>query len=88
MATTYAVILTQPSASAWQIVAERWPNDFLYLTDQIAFVCARDITTTHDIAKALGMNQDGQVDGFVLNAELIAGWTDGRLAEWLVNIRE
>ena len=83
----YAVILTEPDMAAWGRVREGWPAAHLILTDRIAFVGDQAVTTTRDVADRLGMNREGAVNGFVLDAAYIAGWTDSRLSEWLAKIR-
>ena len=77
----YAVILNDPSDAAWQRVRE-WDQHFV-LTDRIAFVATEDLTLTHDVATAVGMNKDGGVRGIVIEATNRSGWNDSLFIEWL-----
>ena len=84
----YAVILTEPDMAAWERVREGWPGEHLILTDRIAFVREQAVTTTHDVADKVGMNREGNVNGFVLDTAYIAGWTSSRLSEWMDKISD
>ena len=78
----YAIILEQPDEEAWRRVRKNWPDNHIHSTT-IAFILTKDITTTKDIARIVGMTAEENVSGMVLDANYVSGRAGGGLAEWV-----
>jgi hypothetical protein len=78
----YAIILEQPNEEAWRRVMEKWPHHHIQSTT-IAFIATKEITTTKDIARIVGMSAEENVAGMVFDAKYVSGRAGGGLAEWL-----
>ena len=80
--TVYAVFLNQPDDAAWAALAEHWPNGrHFILTGNMAFVAPEGITTTAQIAKAVGIGE-GRL-GVVFDWSAHNGFNRSDLWEWL-----
>ena len=82
----YLVALNQPDKGAWERLKAEWPKPRHYLlTDQLAFVAPEEILLTEDITDIVGMNDEHDVTGFVVEMEYgtINGWNRQALWEWL-----
>ena len=82
----YLVALNQPDKDAWERLKTEWPKPRHYLlTDRLAFVAPEEILLTEDITDTVGMNDEHDVTGFVVEIEYgtINGWNRQALWEWL-----
>ena len=80
----FAIVLNEPSQTAWAAVKENWPGTHFILTDRIAFVAPdENIVLTSEIAEKVGMNDDKNVLGFVMKSAANAGFNKSGLWEWM-----
>ena len=55
---TYAIYLNHPNQAVWNIIATTWPGRHRMLDDRLAFVAPMGITTSAEIAQAIGMTKE------------------------------
>ena len=79
----FAIVLNEADQRAWDRITENWPQDHYFLTDRAAFVGTSGDELPKDISDTLGMNSEERIQGFVVPADLIAGWNDTRLKKWM-----
>lgn len=80
---TYAVFLNAPNQSAWDAIRAEWPGRHFILDDRLAFVAPEGISTTADIANAVGINPETGRQGIVLEHSVHTGFNRNDLWEWL-----
>lgn len=69
----YAVSLNQPDEAAWKALRDAWPGRHFILTDRMAFVAPEGITTTAQIAEAVGIGGESDLLGLVLEVSAPLG---------------
>ena len=82
---TYVIYLNDKSDEAWNRVKKKWRHNHI-LDDRLAFVAPEDVTTTADIAEAVGMRvgeDDEGLRGVVISMGAYNGFNDRDLWEWL-----
>ena len=86
--TVYAVFLNEPDKTVWAAVAEQWPNGrHFILTDNMAFVAPEGITTTEQVADAIGIGEGHEVLGIVFEWTAHKGFNRNSLWEWLRKVQ-
>ena len=82
---TYAIYLNDKSDEAWKKVRKKWVYNHI-LDDRLAFVALEKVTTTADIAEAVGIGVgegDERLTGIVISMGAYNGFNDMDLWEWL-----
>lgn len=80
----FAIILNEPNADAWDNVEKIWPGiQHHIVNDHTALIAIPEQTLTRDIADAVGMNKEGAVLGFVIDAASRAGYSSSAVVEWM-----
>ena len=80
--TIYAIVLNEPNEAAWRQVKSEWPDRHYIVTDHLAFVASEEVILTEGIAEALGMDDEGNVTGVVIEAASYSGFNKPGLWEW------
>ena len=84
----YAVILNEPDADAWDRLKEAWPSAHYILTDRIAFIGSASVTLTEMISETVGLNEDHEVLGLVVQLDDYFGYNNPSLWEWMHKMEE
>ena len=82
----YAVSLNQPNKSAWAVLRKEWPDRHFILTEHMAFVAPEGITTTAQIAEAVGIGEN-DLWGIVLEVSAHSGFNKSDLWEWMRKVQ-
>ena len=83
----YLIALNEDSPNDWESLKEAWPDRHYILTDRLAFVAPRGISLTEDIAETLGMDDDSNITGLVIEwQEPCTGYNRKALWEWIRKI--
>jgi len=87
--TVYAVFLNDADETARQALQEKWPHGrHFILTDHMAFVAPEGITTTAQIAQAVGIGSgEREVLGIVFEWAAHNGFNRSDLWEWLRKVQ-
>ena len=85
--TIYAVFLNKADAPAWQALEEAWPRRHFILNEHMAFVAPEGITTTAEIAEAVGIGEERGVLGIVFDWSAHYGFNHSDLWEWLGKVQ-
>lgn len=85
--TVYAVFLNKADEPTWRTLAETWPGRHYILNEHMAFVAPEGITTTAEIAAALGIGKERDVLGIVFDWSAHSGFNRSDLWEWLGKVQ-
>ena len=85
----YMIGLNRPNEGAWERLKAEWPDRHRVVSDCLAFVAPEKITVTEEIIDHLGMNEEHQVLGIVVEIQYSAlnGWNNQPVWEWLVKFQ-
>ncbi len=86
----YAVILTHPRNEVWAKLQEEWPDHHYLMkaNPTIAFVAPPGITIETAIGKTLGIDDNGDVAGMVVEIiDSTHGYVEGALVDWIKKAR-
>ena len=84
----YLVTLNEDSADEWATLKTTWPGRYHILTNRIAFVAPQGLSLSEDIAETLGMNEEMDVTGLVIEWQSPStGYNRKALWEWMKKIR-
>ena len=84
---TYAVYLDEPNEGVWDTVKAKWPGRHYILDDRMAFVAPAGITTSAQVSEAVGICEDQQLLGVVIDCSRYSGFNRHDLWEWLDKAR-
>ena len=79
---TYAIVLNEPSETAWNRIKENWESHYL-VSDTLALIATESPALTLSIAESIGINKEGGVTGIVFQISYYNGWHDRTTWEWL-----
>ena len=83
----YLVTLNEDSTDEWATLKNMWPERHYILTNRIAFVAPPGLSLTEDVSEKLGMNDEGDVTGFVIEwGSHCTGYNRKALWEWMRKI--
>ena len=80
--TIYAIVLNEPDEAAWERVKSGWPDRHYIVTGHLAFVAPEEVILTEGITEELGMDDEGNVTGVVIEAASYSGFNKPGLWEW------
>ena len=80
--TIYAIVLNEPDETAWRQVRSEWPDRHYIVTDRLAFITPKEVILTEDIAETLGMDDERNVTGIVIEVASYSGFNKPGLWEW------
>lgn len=76
----YAIILHRPSDHAWTKVRKTWPKHH-FLDGRVAFISAEN-ALTGEVSKEVGIGEENQISGLVIQMDYYTGYTNSGLVEW------
>lgn len=84
----YLVALNEDTQDGWRVLKQQWPGRFYILNDHLAFVAPQDVNEADRIATILGMSDQKQVAGFVLELSgEFQGYNDNALWDWIDKVQ-
>ena len=79
----YLIALNDDSPDEWGTLKKSWPNRHYILTNRLAFVAPEGISLTEDIGEILGIDEEGDITGLVIEwQEPCYGYNKKALWEW------
>ena len=82
----YLITLHEADEGVWARLKEHWPNRHYTLTDRMALVAPEGIAVTQDIADALGLDDEHEVSGIVVELLNYAGRGPSSAVEWIEKV--
>lgn len=77
----YAIVLDKPSDHAWARLRETWSAHHIR-DDRVAFISV-DNALTSEISKEVGIGEEKNISGIVVQMDYYSGHTAASLVEWI-----